>query len=80
MKMNVKELIELLSQYPDEMKVVVDGYEGGYSDISDIGEIEISKLPLNKESWYGNYRGKDEIYGYGNRDIELEKAILLPRD
>jgi hypothetical protein len=30
--MNVQQLIEELQKYPPEMRVIVKGYEGGYSD------------------------------------------------
>lgn len=32
--MTVKELMELLEKYPDDLRVVVNGYEDGYDDIS----------------------------------------------
>lgn len=31
-----KELIEMLEQYPDDMRIVVWGYEGGYDDAVEI--------------------------------------------
>ena len=32
--MTVKVLMELLEKYPDDLRVVVNGYEDGYDDIS----------------------------------------------
>lgn len=32
--MTVKELMELLKKYPDDLRVVVNGYEDGYDDLS----------------------------------------------
>ena len=32
--MTVKELVELLGKYPDDLRVVVNGYEDGYDDLS----------------------------------------------
>lgn len=32
--MTVKELVKLLEKYPDDLRVVVNGYEDGYDDIS----------------------------------------------
>ena len=32
--MTVNELIQLLGSYPADMRVVVDGYEEGYDDLS----------------------------------------------
>ncbi len=31
--MTVKELMEFLEKYPDDLRVVVNGYEDGYDDI-----------------------------------------------
>lgn len=39
--MNVKELIEKLKQFPTEMLVVVDGYEGGYDDIATVHQVKV---------------------------------------
>ena len=32
--MTVKELVKLLEKYPDDLRVVVNGYEDGYDDTS----------------------------------------------
>ena len=32
--MTVKELMKFLEKYPDDLRVVVNGYEDGYDDIS----------------------------------------------
>ena len=32
--MTVKELVELLNKYPDDLRVVVNGYEDSFDDIS----------------------------------------------
>ena len=32
--MTVKELVEFLEKYPDDLRVVVNSYEDGYDDIS----------------------------------------------
>ncbi len=50
--MTVKELIKKLQDLPQDSKIVVQGYEGG---LSDIGQIKPSRLELgvNSESWNG---------------------------
>ena len=52
--MNVKELRELLAHYPDDMPVMVDGYEGGLCDL-DADRIESAPVftNVNRESYYG---------------------------
>ena len=32
--MTVKELVEHLGKYPDDLRVVVNGYEDGFDDLS----------------------------------------------
>jgi hypothetical protein len=50
--MNVNELIELLKDYPSEMRLVVNGYEGGYNDITHVKQINIH-LNVHPEWFYG---------------------------
>lgn len=68
--MNIKELIEELKTYPPDMPVIVEGYESGYNDITEIKEISVV-LNHNKQWYYG-----------AHADAELEelpgvKALLL---
>lgn len=50
--MNVGELIKELQQYNPKTKVIVNGYEGGYSDVKDLSEVDLM-LNINKEWYYG---------------------------
>ena len=50
--MTVAELINKLKEIPNETLVLVDGYEGGYSDISISIDVTVS-LNVNKESYMG---------------------------
>ena len=43
--MTVKELVELLEKYPDNLRVVVNGYEDGFDDISP-ERISTTKIQL----------------------------------
>ena len=52
--MTVKQLIEKLQQFDPEAMVVVAGYEGGYNEISDAGDILLN-LNVNKEWYYGKH-------------------------
>lgn len=52
--MLVKELIEILKEYPEDMLVCVDGYEGGYSDIKrGCVYLQGVDLDVNVEDYYG---------------------------
>lgn len=56
--MTVKQLIEKLQQFNPEAMVVVAGYEGGYNEISDAGDIRLN-LNVNKEWYYGKHECDD---------------------
>ncbi len=54
MSMTVAEWIEFLGSYPSELRVVVDGYEDGYDDLSpDRMIMEQISLNTGTESWEG---------------------------
>jgi hypothetical protein len=48
----VRELISILEQFDPSLRVVVDGYEGGFDYPLDPEEIEIVE-DVNTESYYG---------------------------
>mgnify|MGYP003346541971 CR=1 FL=1 len=73
--MTKKELIEMLSQYPDDMRVVVSGYEGGYNDITECEEFELV-LNYNTSRCFGAHEQKE--YSYGNIEgKEIAPALYL---
>lgn len=52
--MTVKDLKELLNNYPDDIQVFVRGYEGGLDDVNP-GEIVNVELNYNNEWYYGKH-------------------------
>ena len=50
--MTVQELIDQLSQLDPNTLIMVDGYEGGISEIKSIDDAPIV-LNYNSEPWYG---------------------------
>jgi hypothetical protein len=57
--MTVGKLIELLKQYPEEMHVLVDGYESGYDEVS---KPRMIKKKKGSSEWYnGKY---EEVTNY----------------
>ena len=44
--MNVAELIRILQTHPQDLRVVVDGYEDGYDDLSP-EQLRMVKIGLN---------------------------------
>ena len=67
--MTVKELIEKLKEYPQDDLILVQGYEGGFSDI---GQIQSTKVDLNyyTEEWNGPHEEN-----HGNQT----KAVIIKR-
>jgi len=57
--MKVKELIAILEQHNPEYMVVVDGYEGGYSD-PNISELELN-LNVNDSEYFGDHEEGSEV-------------------
>ena len=78
--MTVKELAELLGKYPDNLRVVVNGYEDGYDDLSP-ERISVIKIQLDTQihDWEGqhsDFYGSDkEISG----DAEIVEALVFRR-
>lgn len=52
--MTVKTLITRLSRLDPSSRVVVEGYEGGFSDVSKINAIRLN-LNVTSPSYYGPY-------------------------
>ena len=74
--MNIKELKALLNKYPEDLKVVVDGYEDGYDGIrqENIKEIFVT-LDNNHASWAGEYNIEDPL----SQGKTVEKVLVLGR-
>ena len=68
--MKVKDLIEKLKEYPNDLIVVSDGYEDGFDIIQDVSIRELYR-DKNKSWWTGDYV-EDEIPG-----VEKEKCVYL---
>jgi len=64
----VGEMIDLLLQYPRDMRVLVDGYENGYDDPK---EIEIRNVSIDTE-WGGGVYGD---YHDPKGDAEIANAF-----
>ncbi|OQW53825.1 MAG: hypothetical protein A4S09_06300 [Proteobacteria bacterium SG_bin7] len=57
--MTASDLIEALKKIDPSTHVLVQGYEGGFSEIADIKKLKI-KLDVNTESWYGRHEEADD--------------------
>lgn len=75
--MTIKELIIKLRNYPEEMRVIIEGYEGGFNDISSIKEKTIA-VDVNKEWYLGQHIDSDDEYMMEKADHPvIEKALLF---
>lgn len=68
--MTVTELIEKLKKYPSDTLVLVQGYEGGFSDIATLKETQV-ELNYYKEDWNGPHEETSN---------SNSSAILILRD
>ena len=78
--MTVKELMEFLNKYPDDFRVVVNGYEDGYDDILP-ERISTTKIELDvgKHDWEGQHGGA--LYGddTSTDDTKIVDALVFCR-
>ncbi len=75
--MIVAELIRELADHPADLRVVVNGYEDGYDDLSP-GQISRIRIALNtgKHEWEGRHGDSD---GGAPENAEVVEAALLRR-
>jgi len=57
--MTVQELINQLQTFPEDMPVVVWGYEGGCDDVGTLEEVKVD-LNVNSEWYYGKHEPNTE--------------------
>ena len=76
--MTTGELMQLLAQYPDDLRVMADGYEGGVDDLEArfllTGDV---RLDVNTKWYYGRH---EETYtGEKETGHEIVPALILRR-
>lgn len=78
--MTVRELIELLEHQPADMRVVVDGYELGYDDLSP-QQISIVGIVLNSgvHHWEGQHGNPADLAAARRADVTTVDALVLSR-
>lgn len=77
--MKVKDLIEELKKYPDDMPVMKAGYEGGYKDVFIPVEKDNILLNVNTEWYYGPHESEDsELFNKTKAEgKEKVKALII---
>jgi len=73
--MTAKQLIEILQQLDPEMRIFVDGYEGGYNDAT-VSEIRDIALDVHSDWYYGTHEDADHSY-YKVEGKTIVKGIVL---
>jgi hypothetical protein len=74
--MNVQQLIEELQKHPPEMRVIVNGYEGGYCDINSLEQKSIRLNVHEPDCWY--YGPHDDAdHPTGSKEGSVETALLI---
>ena len=73
--MTIQELIQKLSQYDPNTRVIVRGYEDGFNDVN---YTEQRKIVLNYHSewYYGSHQDADRIVNEDN-SYEVVNAVLI---
>lgn len=78
--MTVAELIRILQNHPADLRVVVNGYEEGYDDLSP-KQLRVVKISLNtgKHPWEGAHGDSDGLGGSAPDDAKVVEALVLQR-
>jgi len=76
----VRELSDYLERYPGDMRVVVNGYEEGYDDLSP-DQISIVNIALDTgvNSWEGQHRDIKDAPAASAEPIQSVEAVVLCR-
>lgn len=78
--MTINELIHQLECFPPDLRVVVDGYEDGYDDLSP-DRLRMVKITLNTgtREYVGIHGSVDLVPQEQLAGLEIEKALALHR-
>ncbi len=78
--MTVSELIDTLKAHPGDLRVVVNGYEEGFDDLSP-GQISVQRIALNTgiNDWEGSHGEADDAPGNVAEPARVVDALLLRR-
>ena len=78
--MTVKELVEHLGRYPDDLWVVVNGYEDGFDDLSP-ERISVIKIQLDTQihDWEGQHSDFHGSEAEITDDTKIVEALVFRR-
>ena len=75
--MTIGELIQILEDHPSDMRVVVNGYEEGYDDLSP-EQVTVVKIELNAGTLARQGRHGDPVIGPTDYRIILRSSTRRP--
>lgn len=78
--MTVSQLIEVLQTHPGDLRVVVNGYEEGFDDLSP-DHVSLVRIALNTgvEDWQGQHGEADENPSDAASTVTTVHALVLRR-
>ncbi len=78
--MNVRAIVEVLGQYPEDMRIVVNGFEEGYDDLSPefLSVVELA-LNANRYRFVGRHAVRDELTDKAQTNARIATALALHR-
>ena len=75
--MKIADLIRILQTYPQDLRVVVDGYEDGYDDLDeDLMRVREIRLDIGQHWWEGQHNDIDVT---PDTDGGVTNALVLHR-
>ena len=74
--MKVKDLIEALQTYDQDLMVIRSGYEGGVEEIT-TAELEVIALNVHEEWYYGSHETIDDLESKEYSGHERVKAVYI---
>lgn len=76
--MTVKELIEQLQTLDPDLHVFTTGYEGGFEDVVQVGNVKEFALNVHEEWYYGKHEEADILYYVPDKTkYTIVKGIIL---
>lgn len=73
-------IIDLLKKYPEDLRVVVSGYEEGWDDLSPKQICVISVVPdTGKNDWQGRHLDADDVPEASQKPLQSIEVLALRR-
>ena len=78
--MTIEKLMQLLEHYPPDMRVVVNGYEEGYDDLSP-EQISVAEILLDTgvHTWEGRHGDPRDVSERSPNHARPVEALVLRR-